>query len=77
MRTVDSVERQEAALKEEKKLLRAEAAFRKKKADGKLTTADRQKMFEIRQDYRLNFRQPKPGAAPGAIGVSVETEGVN
>ena len=77
MRTVDSVERQEVALKEEKKLLRAEAAFRKKKADGKLTAADREKMFLARQEYRLNYRQPKPGAAPGAIGVSAQTEGVN
>ena len=74
MRTAETIERQEAALKEEKKLLKAEAAFRDKKAAGKLTATDRQKLFEIRQEYRLNHRLPKPGVAPGVIGVSALPE---
>ena len=68
MRTVETIEAQEASLKEEKKLLKAEAAFREKKKAGKLTRADKTKMFDTRQKFRLEHRKAKTGAAVGAIG---------
>ena len=68
MRTEAAIERQEVALKEEKKLLKAEAAFMEKKAAGKVTPDDKKRMYEIRRNWRLNYRLPKTGAAVDAIG---------
>ena len=76
MSRLESIERQEAALKEEKKLAKVEAAFVVKKLAGTATNADRLKLREYRQDFRDNVRMPKTGAQPGAIGVTAEVEEV-
>ena len=70
-RTVESVERDEAYLKKEKKFVKAVEAFREKKAAGTLTTADKLKLRELRQDWRLNHRKGGPGTvSPAAIGTT-------
>ena len=70
-RTIESVERDEAYLKEEKKFVKAEEAFRVKKAAGKVTTADKLKLRELRQDWRLNYRKGGPGTvSPDTIGTA-------
>ena len=67
---VAAIEAEEAALKEAKKLAKLEAWFVKKKLDGTLTTADRYKLSDAREDYRLNHRRPATGAAVGSIGAT-------
>ncbi len=67
MSQVERIERQEAILKEEKKLAKLEDAFVVKKEAGTLTRADKLKLRKNRQDYRDNYRQPKTGAQPAAI----------
>ena len=75
-RSVEQIEAAEARLKEEKKLAKAEAEFRDKKAAGKLTNADREKLREARRAFRENHRAPAPGASPAAIGASAKVEEV-
>ncbi len=74
MSQVERIERQEAALKEEKKLAKLEDAFVSKKEAGTLTRADKLKLRESRRDYRDNYRQPKTGAQPAAIGVAAKVK---
>ena len=70
-RTVEKVERDEAYLKKEKKFVKVEEAFIAKKADGTVTDTDREKIRELRQDWRLNHRRaPKNSASPAAIGTA-------
>ncbi len=76
MSQVERIERQESALKEEKKLAKLEDAFVVKKEAGTPTRADKLKLRKARQDYRDNYRQPKTGAQPATIGVSAEVEEV-
>ncbi len=77
MSRLEQIERQEKALKEEKKLAKIEDAFVAKKLAGTATMEDRLKLREVRQDWRLNKRVSKSNAAqPGAIGVSTKVEEV-
>ncbi len=104
MSRLESIERQEAALKADKKLARIEAAFVVKKEAGNarvaeekavafkaaksadeyeslvaqiapaVSTKEKLKLREYRQDFRDNVRMPKTGAQPAAINVGVEVE---
>jgi len=65
----DKIARKEAELA----LLKAEAAFREKKAAGKLSPEDKLALRALRQEYRENQRPPVvDGAAPAAIGAKAE-----
>ena len=77
MSQLERLERQEAAIREEKKLAVIEDAFVAKKSAGTLTNEDRLELRAARQDYRDNHRKPvKDGAQPAAISVGVEVEEV-
>lgn len=60
---MNKIERREKELE----LLKAEDDFAKKKAEGKATQKDKDALRELRQDYRDNYRTPKPGASPEPI----------
>ena len=72
MSRVDQIDAEIAALKEAKKLAKLEAEFRKKKLDGTLTTADKNKLSKDREYYRLNHRRPATGAAVDSIGATAD-----
>ncbi len=77
MSQLERLERQEAAIREEKKLAKLEDGFVAKKLAGTLTMDDKLALREARQDYRDNHRKPKTaGAQPATIAVGVEVEEV-
>ena len=53
-------------------LLEAEHAFAEKKAAGTVTEADKLELRALRQSFRTDHRQAKPGAAPAAINPKVK-----
>lgn len=57
-------------------LLEAEAAFAAKKADGGVTNEDRLELRRLRHTFRTQWRQPKPGASPAAIGAEAQPKDV-
>ncbi len=77
MSRLTRLERQEASIKEEKKLAILEDDFVAKKLAGTATMEDRLKLREARQYWRENHRVSKPNAAqPETIGASAGIEDI-
>lgn len=75
MSRLEQIEAQEAVLKEEKKLAKLEADFVEKKLAGKATQADREKLREAREEFRIHHRQPTTeGASPASIGAKAQAK---
>lgn len=68
----DKIERK----RKELEVLEAEAEFREKKAAGTLTNEDKLALRALRQEFRENHRQAKPGASPAAISNKAKAEDV-
>lgn len=66
MRSVETLERDKAALEAEIEYAKAAEKFRKKKADGKATQKDRQEIHELRKQWRLNHRVARGAVAEPA-----------